>query len=85
MKKASDILKDMAFNKSAPNSTQDAFLKNLQKHLLENSKAEVIPIPEGKTNSNKQILKANNVSRAQQLEFDFSGTIDTKNCLKKSM
>ena len=31
MKKAKDILKDLGFNKEAPLSTQQAFLKNLSK------------------------------------------------------
>ncbi|NQY99130.1 MAG: hypothetical protein HRT45_00500 [Bdellovibrionales bacterium] len=74
MKKASDILKEMAFNKNSKSSTQDAFLKNLQKHLLESTKGEVIPMPESKSVDQ---------SKPAQLEFDFDSLKKSQLSIKK--
>ena len=62
MRKAADILKEMAFNKDAPNSTKEALLKNMQKALKENTKAEVVPIETKKTETTDE---------PQQLSFNF--------------
>lgn len=69
MQSARDLLKKMAFNEKAPNSTKEAFLKNLQKALIESTKAEVIPVA--------AVTKAESTSSApakkapEQLSFDF--------------
>ena len=60
MRKASDILKEMAFNKDAPESTKEALLKNMRKALTENSKAEVVPIE-----------SKNTKDEPKQMSFDF--------------
>ncbi len=44
MRKAEDILKDLAFNKQAPESTKEAFLKSLCQSLKEGDKGEVVPV-----------------------------------------
>jgi hypothetical protein len=44
MQSAGSLLKKMAFNKNAPESTKDAFIKHMQKALRDSEKAEVIPV-----------------------------------------
>lgn len=70
MRKAEDILRDLAFNKEAPESTKQAFLKNLQKAMCESDKGEVIPVTLNR--SQKDPLSA---STDAQLSFDL-GTIE---------
>jgi hypothetical protein len=67
MKSAKEILLQMAFNPKAPESTKQALLKSMQNALLENEKAEVIPVESQK------------VKKGEQLSFDFSGGNQQKN------
>ncbi len=65
MRSAKDILKELGFNPSAPDSTKNAFLKNLKKAAQENQKAEVIE-PSFKSTVTIEEKK----SSEQQLSFD---------------
>lgn len=64
MRKAEDLLKEMAFNKDAPESTKQAFLKNLRKALKESDKGEVVPVSSAISKVKKPLLKET------QLSFD---------------
>ena len=72
MKTASEILKELAFNPVSEASTQEAFLRNLQRTLLENKKAEVIPLSKVK------------IPDPQQLSFDFESASLVQGRLKKT-
>ena len=54
MRKAEDILKDMAFNKDAPESTKEALLKNLRKAMKESEKGEVVPVSSATPKTKKE-------------------------------
>ena len=66
MRKAEDILKELGFNKEAPESTQNAFLRHLQKAAKHCEKAEVIPVPSPR--STKKTI----ATPEAQLSFDFA-------------
>lgn len=66
MKKASDLMKDLGFNKDAPVATQEAFIKHLIKAA---TGASVI------TPTEKKIIQENPdkiVQFPKQLAFDFA-------------
>lgn len=66
MRKAEDILKDMAFNKDAPESTKDALLKNLRKAMKESEKGEVVPV----SSATPKPRKGKTLITDTQLSFD---------------
>lgn len=70
MRKAEDILKNLAFNKYAPESTKQAFVKNLRRALKESDKGEILPVSSATRGSKNK--KASNVEA--QLSFDFNDT-----------
>lgn len=77
MKKASELMKEMGFNKDAPVATQEAFLKHLIKAA---TGASVI------TPTEKKIIQENPdkiVQFPKQLSFDFADEEFPQN-LKKS-
>lgn len=66
MKKASDLLKEMGFNKNAPVATQEAFLK----HLIKAATGASVLTP-----TEKKIIQENPnkiVHFPKQLSFDFA-------------
>ncbi|AZZ38243.1 hypothetical protein CIK05_00115 [Bdellovibrio sp. qaytius] len=66
MKKASDLMKEMGFNKDAPVATQEAFIKHLIKAATGNSVV---------TPTEKKIIQENPdkiVQFPKQLAFDFA-------------
>lgn len=65
MRRAEDILKDLAFSKEAPESTKTAFLKHLQQALRSGDKAEVIPSP-----FSQKSCELKKASAPHQLSFD---------------
>lgn len=77
MKKASDLMKEMGFNKDAPLATQEAFIKHLIKAA---TGANVI------TPTEKKIIQENPdkiVQFPKQLTFDFADE-ESLDILKKS-
>ena len=66
MKSAKSILEKMAFNPNAPDSTKQALLKAMQKSLIQDHKAEVIPVE-------TRISK-----KGEQLAFNFSSLENIK-------
>lgn len=66
MKKASDLMKEMGFNKNAPVATQEAFLK----HLIKAATGASVVTP-----TEKKIIQENPdkiVQFPKQLAFDFA-------------
>lgn len=66
MRKAEDILKDLAFNISAPESTKEAFLKNLRKAARECEKGDVVPVSSAQVRPRKRTT----LPTHSQLSFD---------------
>lgn len=66
MKKVGEIMKEMGFNKEAPDSVKEAFIKN----LIKSATGVTVETPSEKAMA-RPLSKASESKPAQQLSFDF--------------
>lgn len=72
MKKVGDIMKEMGFNKEAPDSVKEAFIKN----LIKSATGVTVETPSEKAAA-RSLSKATDMKPAQQLSFDFTSNKNT--------
>lgn len=81
MKKIGNLMQELGFNKNAPDSVKEAFIK----HLIKSSTGVSVPTPTEKREIAENPQRIVQLKNPQQLSFDFSEETTTPSLEKKAV